>query len=141
MLDDVRWRQRFSNYLRALQTLTEAVDLAEQRTLSDLEEQGVIQSFEFTHELAWNVLKDYLEYQGIKGVVGSRGAVREAFRNGLIEDGETWMLMIQDRNHSSHTYNVELAEEIVERILYLHYPAFLKMEKTFRAIDEGFETD
>ena len=97
MPEDIRWKQRFDNYVKALQTLSDAVELAQKRALSMLEEQGVIQSFEFTHELAWNVLKDYLEYQGVRDIIGSRGAVREAFKNGLIEDGETWMTMIRDR--------------------------------------------
>ena len=136
MSEDIRWKQRFENYLKALQTLSDAARLAQERDLTALEEQGVIQSFEFTHELAWNVLKDYLEYQGVRDVVGSRGAVREAFRNGLIEDGETWMTMIRDRNLSSHTYNQETAQEIVERILEEHHPAFLRMAKKFSALHE-----
>jgi nucleotidyltransferase substrate binding protein (TIGR01987 family) len=138
MSEDIRWKQRFTNYIKALQTLTDAVKLAEERELSTLEEQGVIQSFEFTHELAWNVLKDYLEYQGVMNIVGSRGAVREAFKNGLIEEGETWM-MIKDRNLSSHTYDLERAQEIVERILEEHHPAFLRMAKKFNALYEQSE--
>lgn len=131
MPQDIRWKQRFDNYLKALQTLSDAVRLAGERPLSPLEEQGVIQAFEFTHELAWNVLKDYLEYQGVLGVVGSRGAVREAFRNGLINDGEAWMAMILDRNLSSHTYDQSTARDIIGRVLASHHPAFLKMAQTF----------
>lgn len=134
MPEDIRWKQRFDNFLKALQTLSDAAALASERELTKLEEQGVIQSFEFTHELAWNVLKDYLEYQGVRDIVGSRGAVRDAFRNALIEDGETWMTMIRDRNLSSHTYDQDTAREIVERILRAHYPAFLKMAEKFSAL-------
>jgi len=134
MAEDIRWKQRFDNYLKALGTLSDAARLAGERKLTALEEQGVVQSFEFTHELAWNVLKDYLEHQGVSGVVGSRGAVREAFRNQLIEDGETWMAMIRDRNLSSHTYDQETAREIVGRILREHHPAFLTMAKKFGAL-------
>ena len=94
-MKDVRWRQRFSNFTQALQTLRRAVHLSEKRDLSELEQQGLIQGFEFTHELAWNVLKDYLEEQGFVGIVGSKNATREAFRNGLIGDGESWMDMIK----------------------------------------------
>lgn len=128
--------KRFDNYVKELQTLSDAVELAQKRSLSMLEEQGVIQSFEFTHELGWNVLKDYLEYQGIRDIVGSRGAVREAFKNGLIEDGETWMTMIRDRNISPHTYDQGTAQEIVKRILGEHHPAFLKMSKKFSTLYE-----
>lgn len=141
MSEDIRWKQRFNNYLKALQTLTDAVKLAEERELSTLEAQGVIQSFEFTHELAWNVLKDYLEYQGVSDIIGSRGAVREAFKNGLLEDGETWMTMIKDRNLSSHTYDLERAQEIVERILEAHHPAFLRMAKKFNVFYEQSESE
>jgi len=136
MPEDIRWKQRFENYVKALQTLSDAVELAQKRVLSMLEEQGVIQSFEFTHELAWNVLKDYLEYQGVRDIVGSRGAVREAFKNGLLEDGETWMTMIQDRNLSSHTYDQGTAQDIIKRILEEHHPAFLKMANKFKKLYE-----
>ena len=134
MPEDIRWKQRFDNYLRALAALSDAAALARTRALTPLEEQGVIQAFEFTHELAWNVLKDYLEYQGVAGVVGSRGAVREAFRNGLLSEGETWMTMIQDRNRSSHTYDETTARAIVARIMEEHHPAFLKLAATLGAL-------
>lgn len=122
---DIRWKQRFDNFARALHQLTLAVELSQQRPLSDLEKQGVIQGFEVVHELAWNVLKDFLEHEGIQGIIGSRGAVREAFRRALIDDGELWMDMIEKRNLSSHTYNQELAEELVCLIIDGYYPAFL----------------
>ena len=128
---DIRWKQRFDNYQRALQTLTEAVDLAQQRPLSKLEQQGLIQGFEFTHELAWNVLKDYLEEQGFVSLVGSKNATRTAFKNALINDGEAWMEMIKARNLSSHTYNIDVAEEIAQDILTRFYPAFVAMAQTF----------
>jgi nucleotidyltransferase substrate binding protein (TIGR01987 family) len=106
---DLRWLQRFENFQRALLVLERGVRLAQSRELSELEQQGLIQGFEFTHELAWNLLKDYLTYQGIEGVVGSRDASRLAFQNGLVSEGETWMAMIRSRNQSSHTYNLEQA--------------------------------
>jgi len=128
MADEIRWQQRFENYKRALHQLTLAVQLMSQRPLSDLEKQGVIQAFEFTQELAWNVLKDYLEYEGIQGLVGSRSTVREAFKRGLIADGEAWMDMIEKRNLSSHTYNLEVATEVVTAIRNAYYPAFLALQ-------------
>lgn len=137
MPEDIRWKQRFSNYKRALQTLTEAVALAQTRDLSNLEEQGMIQGFEFTHELAWNVLKDYLEEKGIVGIVGSKDATRIGFKNGLIDDGEAWMDMIRARNLSSHTYNQTTAEEIVGKILERFYPAFEQFSCKFSALAEA----
>src|SRR6266568_7546293 len=108
MTEDIRWKQRFDNYKRALRQLTLAIRLTEQRPLSDLEQQGLVQAFEFTHELAWNVLKDYLEEQGYVGLIGSKNATREAFGNGLLEDGDAWMDMIKARNLTSHTYKTEV---------------------------------
>jgi nucleotidyltransferase substrate binding protein (TIGR01987 family) len=137
MTEDIRWQQRFDNYQRALARLAEAVELAEKRELSDLEEQGLIQAFEFTHELAWNVLKDYLEYQGVGHIIGSKGAVRSALANGLIENGETWMSMILDRNRSSHTYDLDVAQEIAGRILGEYYLEFQRMAARFKAILSG----
>jgi len=131
MSDDIRWRQRFQNYQRALQTVTEAADLARQRPLTTLEQQGLIQGFEFTHELAWSVLKDYLEDQGFINLIGSKNATRTAFANGLIKDGDAWMDMIKARNLTSHTYNLELAQQMINDILQRFYPAFVELEQTF----------
>ena len=84
MDEDIRWKQRLQNYKKALVTLEKAVELEKIRKLTDLEKQGVIQGFEFTFEMAWNVMKDYLEEQGITGIIGSKGAVRHAFNKELI---------------------------------------------------------
>ena len=121
---DIRWKQRFSNYRLALSRLGEGVSLARQRPLTDLEKQGLIQAFEFTHELAWNVMKDYFAYQGNTSIMGSRDAVREAFGKGLLEEGEGWMEMIKSRNQTSHTYNQHIADAIVGRILESYFPLF-----------------
>lgn len=131
MSQDIRWKQRFSNYTRAFQSLTEAVALSQQRELSSLEQQGLIQSFEFTHELAWKMLKDYLEYQGVNNIVGSRDASRVAFQNALIQDGEVWMQMIAARNQTLHTYNLKVAQSVVESILNRFYPAFNQLAGKF----------
>lgn len=127
---DVRWKQRFENLLLALEQLGHAVKLMRERPLSQLEEQGVIQAFEFTHELAWNVMKDYFEYQGAVQITGSRDATREAFRRGLIQDGEGWMKMIKSRNLSSHTYQAATAREIREDVDKLYYGLFADFAKT-----------
>ncbi|MGJ7579668.1 nucleotidyltransferase substrate binding protein [Variovorax sp. RHLX14] len=114
--EDVRWQQRLDNYVRALAQLRSAVQLAATRELSELENQGMIQAFEFTHELAWNVMKDYFFFQGASQITGSRDATRQAFSVGLVADGEAWMEMVQSRNQSSHTYNRATALSLVERI-------------------------
>ena len=128
---DIRWKQRFDNFQRALRQLTLAMELKAQRPLSDLEQQGLIQGFEFTHELAWNVLKDYLEMEGIQGLVGSRSTAREAFKRGLVRDGEVWMDMIEKRNLSSHTYNPAVANILALSIAERYYPAFRELQQRF----------
>lgn len=126
---DIRWQQRFANYQKALLQLQNAVELSNQRALSPLEKQGVIQAFEFTHELAWNLLKDFLQDQGNQNVRGSKDATREAFKVELIQDGEQWMAMIQSRNISSHTYNEHTAEQLVNAIIHDYYPLFRTLKK------------
>ena len=121
---DIRWQQRLANYAKALEQLGSAVATRQQRPLSDLEKQGLIQAFEFTHELAWNVMKDYFAYQGNPAITGSRDAAREAFQKGLIEDGEGWMEMIKSRNQTSHTYQQKIADEIAGLIVERYFPLF-----------------
>ena len=121
---DIRWKQRLSNFKQALNQLSSAVLLSRTRELSDLEKQGLIQAFEFTHELAWNVMKDYFEYQGNPSITGSRDAAREAFQKGLVQNGEAWMEMIRSRNQSSRTYNQAVASEIIEKLTNDYFPEF-----------------
>jgi nucleotidyltransferase substrate binding protein (TIGR01987 family) len=112
----IRWKQRFANFIGALDNLTKAVALSQERELSNLEKQGLIQTFKFTHELAWKVMKDYFFDQGNNEITGARDAARMAFQNELIIDAEGWMDMIKSRNLSSHTYNDEVADEIAHKI-------------------------
>lgn len=121
---DVCWIQRFNHFVSALSQLREAVELAQERPLSKLEEQGLIQAFEFTHELAWNTLKDFLEESGVQNLYGSRDTTREAFKTGLITNGEIWMNMVQSRNLSSHTYDAETAAKVVSAIHASYYGEF-----------------
>jgi nucleotidyltransferase substrate binding protein (TIGR01987 family) len=136
MASDVRWQQRLNNFRSALGQLSAAVALSKQRNLSDLEKQGLIQAFEFTHELAWNVIKGYFDYQGSPQVTGSRDATREAFRMGLVSDGDGWMEMIKSRNQTSHTYNRATADDIVEKTIRIYQPLF----ESFRIKMEGLKT-
>jgi len=129
--EDVRWKQRFANFLNAFGELKEGVELGDAKPLSKLERQGVIQGFEYTHELAWNVLKDYLEFQGIVGLIGSRDTTREAFKRALIPDGEVWMEMIKSRNLISHGYDQATAEKIYAAIRSEYFPAFQKLYTEF----------
>ena len=131
MSEDIRWKQRFDNLKRALKQLTFGIESMRQRKLSILEEQGIIQVFEYNHELAWNLLKDYLtEYGGLLDLIGSRDTTREAFKRGLIDNGELWMEMIKSRNLSSHTYNEDTAQKLIE-VIPSYYDEFIKLQNKF----------
>lgn len=133
MTEDIRWKQRFDNFKRALKQLTFGIELLKQRELSILEEQGLIQAFEYNHELAWNLLKDYLtEYGGLINLIGSRDSTREAFKRGLIDNGELWMEMIKSRNLSSHTYNEDTVHKLID-VIPSYYDEFIKLQNKFNA--------
>lgn len=134
---DVRWRQRFHSFQKAFRQLQNAAAIAEERELSDLEQQGLIQAFEFTHQLAWKTLQDFLEAHGTtKKLYGAKDATREAFAQGLITAGDDWMEMIESRNETSHAYNEETAEAIAEAILLRYVPEFEQLLTTFTRIEK-----
>ena len=116
-----RWVYRFDNYRRAFFLLREAIETMESRELTQLEKEGVIQRFEYTWELSWKVLKDYLDSQGIiLDKITPASAIREAFEAKIIIDGEGWMKALDARNKMSHTYNLKSFEEVIEDI-HDHY--------------------
>jgi len=135
--NDVRWHQRLDNYRRALAQLQKAVDLSKTRGLSELEQQGLIQAFEYTHELAWKVMKDYFVHQGNTSITGSRDAVREAFAVQLIADGQGWMDMIKSRNQSSHTYNLETADAVVKDVVERYAALFESFARYMETLVRG----
>lgn len=131
---DIRWQQRLANYQRALAQLTDALALRTRRPLSQLEQQGLIKAFEFTQELGWNVMKDYFEYQGNYSLTGSRDAIREAFKRGLVQDGDGWMDTIKSRNRSAHTYDEATAQQLVELIAQRYGPLFIAFASHMEAL-------
>lgn len=131
---DIRWKQRFSNYQKALGQLTEAVGLLQQRSLSNIERQGFVKAFEFTHELAWKVLKDYFFYQGNSRIMGSRDATREAFQNQMIDDGDSWMGMIVTRNRAVHIYDETMIDDVILKTSEVYYPLFVEFEKVMQGL-------
>ncbi len=141
---DIRWEQRFSNYRKALAKLKQAVEIVSQQidrdeAIDDLLKEGLIQRFEYTHELVWKVMKDYAEYQGYTDVKGSRDAFRKAFEMGLIED-KRWMESIEDRNLTSHNYDNEVAEDIYESIVGVYYPLFMDFAEKMLLLSESEPT-
>jgi nucleotidyltransferase substrate binding protein (TIGR01987 family) len=142
-MEDIRWEQRFYNYIKALRKLKESVDYINQRFKNDIVghnesenevlveiiKEGLIQRFEYTHELAWNVMKDFAIFQGNPNISGSRDATREALQLNLIKNGNIWMDMIQSRNKTSHTYNEETAQEIYTKIISEYFPEMLEFKQ------------
>jgi nucleotidyltransferase substrate binding protein (TIGR01987 family) len=153
----IRWHQRFSNYVKALAKLKQSVDyirhelLPDEDTTSEVEEpdvvlnemikEGLIQRFGYTHELAWNTMKDYADYQGIQNIGGSRDATREAFQMNLIKDAHVWMEMIKSRNLTTHTYNKDVADDIYVKILRQYFSAFLDFESIMEEKRSGNQLD
>ena len=127
---DIRWKQRLQSFGKAFGQLSAATTLAQQRELSELEQQGLIHIFEFTHELAWNALKDFLEARSAGNLYGTR----EAFKQGLIEHGETWVDMLAARNKSSHTYNEKTANEEADAIASSFVQEFAAFQAKFAAL-------
>ncbi|WP_339706701.1 nucleotidyltransferase substrate binding protein [Algoriphagus aquimarinus] len=151
---DIRWKQRFKNYEKAFRKLEEAViriktDFFEDGAIAenkfkagdDILKEGLIQRFEYTHELAWNVMKDFLMESGTPELYGSKDSIREAFKVGLIDNGKIWMDMISSRNRTSHTYNEEVANEIFSMVINEYYPAFLDFKKTMDLKRGGIQPD
>ena len=110
---DRRSKQRLTNYQKALGQLQKFPALNE---LNEFEEQGLVQAFEYTFELAWKTLQDILVEQDNQNLYGVRSVIEEAFKVGLIKDGKGWMEMLKSRNQTSHTYNEEVVEDLKKRI-------------------------
>lgn len=137
---DIRWQQRLENFSKALALLNEAAEIVTRQVeyssdMLDLLREGLIQRFEYTLELAWNVMKDYAAYQGFVDVRGSRDAIRYALSVDLIDD-RNWMRTIEDRNQSSHNYDSAVAESIMTRVIGCYLPLFNKFEDTMKGLQQ-----
>lgn len=133
MTEDIRWIQRLQNWNRALAQLGKFMA---RESLNELEEQGLIQSFEYNHELAWKTQKDFLENQGYTDLFGSKNVARKAFEVGLVDDGAVWLAMIDSRNLSSHTYNEAVTAKIVNAIVDNYYDSFCRLNRKLNELAE-----
>ena len=126
---DIRWIQRLEKFQCASAFLQRGIGRSQTRALSELEQLGLIQAFEFTNELSWLLIRDFLVDQGVAGISGSRDAVREAVARQLLPQGQetVWMAMIRSRNLTSHTYNPAVAREIAELIIDRYGPVFQQL--------------
>ena len=123
MNPDVRWKQRFQNFDRAFVLLREALEKGP-AALNQLEKEGVIQRFEYSFELAWKTVKDFLEEGGIVfSTVTPRQVLKDAFAAKIIPEGQVWIDMLDHRNLLSHTYNFASFEKAVEAITTRYLPA------------------
>lgn len=134
MATDIRWIQRLSNLKKAFGKLSEAADKS---NLSQLEQEGFIQRFEYTYELAWNTIKDFYENQGVTDIQGSKDAFRLAHERSLIDDGKVWMDMIESRKLSVHAYDEETADEIAEKIKSSYVHRFQQLIKRLEQEAKG----
>jgi nucleotidyltransferase substrate binding protein (TIGR01987 family) len=127
MAQDIRWKQRFQNFDLAYGLLKKA---AEADTLSDLEKEGMIQRFEYTFELAWKCLKDFLDHGGnVIDPLTPRQVIKEAFAARILADGHLWIEMLDHRNLLSHTYNPVLLDKAVEAISGQYLKAFEQVHR------------
>jgi nucleotidyltransferase substrate binding protein (TIGR01987 family) len=129
--EDIQWKQRFANYEQALEQFIEGVESNGSNPVNIIKE-GIIHRFEFTHELAWKVMKDYLEFEGYQDITGSRSATKEAFNSGLIREGQIWMNMIESRNNTVHTYNAAILEKEFTKIIIDYYPLLKEFREKMR---------
>lgn len=118
---DVRWRQRLQNFEKALGWLEKALAIPHPDIV---QRAGMVQFFEMAFELAWNVLKDYLEAQGFLDVASPRAALKKAFEIGLIGDGRAWLKGLEDRNLTSHTYDEATAAQVEQLVRTQYLPLF-----------------
>jgi nucleotidyltransferase substrate binding protein (TIGR01987 family) len=129
---DIRWLQRFANFNKALAKLAEVFEERED-DLSELEQEGMIQRFEYTFELAWKTLQDLLRYKGYLDIAGSNPVLEQALKDGYLTDAEGWKAMKKSRELTSHTYNSETAEEIADSIRFSYYKLLVDLAKRLGA--------
>lgn len=130
---DIRWKQRFSNLKKAYEQLTEFMEKSE---LNKFEVQGLIQCFEYTFELSWKTIKDYLEFEGYD-VKTPRDTIKKAFQVGIIDDGSVWLDALEKRNLMSHTYNENITNQ-TEQLIKTKYYAMMKKVIEFFSNTEWF---
>lgn len=126
---DIRWQQRLTNFERALRLLREAMAHGPE-ALNQLEKEGVIQRFEYCFELAWKTVKDYMEASGVVfDVVMPRQVIKDAFAAKVLEDGATWIAMLDHRNLLAHTYNPVVFEQAVDAIHQRYLPQLQELHR------------
>ena len=135
--ENIRWKQRFQNFEKALIVFKERCSDVEEHPKGskyyDAFQMALVQAFEIIIELSWKVLKDYLESEGYTEVQTGKRAFRQAFQDGIIEDGEVWLKALEVRNLTSHVYDVSLLGELNDFVIESFLPEVEKLNDTLRA--------
>lgn len=126
---DIRWKQRFQNFEKAMGYLEQALQIPNPDIV---QKAGIIQFFEMSFELAWNMVKDYLEDQGFVDIKSPRGALKKAFEMNILENGHDWMDLLQDRNLTAHTYDEQKATEMELLIQNKYFPILKALQLSFK---------
>ncbi|MEX1014720.1 MAG: nucleotidyltransferase substrate binding protein [Candidatus Paceibacterota bacterium] len=137
MTEDIRWEQRFSNYNKALNKLSQAVTQAGDKGLSELEVEGLIQRFEYTYELAWKTLQDFIKQQGYTEINGPGQVLNQAFQMGLINNAQSWRRLKKSRKLTSHTYDSKTAKIIADAIIKEYYDLFTFLRERLDNLKSG----
>ena len=127
---DVRWEQRFQNFTKSMHYLENALQI---QNPDIVQKAGIIQFFEMSFELAWNMVKDYLQEQGFIDIKSPRGAIKKAFEIGIIENGHHWMdLLLDRRNLTGNTYDEQKATDMEQLIQNKYFPLLKELLLSFK---------
>jgi nucleotidyltransferase substrate binding protein (TIGR01987 family) len=135
--NDIRWKQRFANFENAYIVFRRALERHEAEPCDEIIQMGLVQAFEFTYELAWNTIKNYLENEGFGEFQGSKQVIRAAFQAKLIDDAEQWMEAVKKRNLTSHTYNSLVLDEGIDFITKTFSPLVIKLYEDLKKLCTG----
>ena len=125
-----KWHERLAIYKNAIDRLAEVIALSKQHPLNQFERDSLIKRFEFSYEMAWKLMMSYEKENGIVEVLGSKDVIRQAFKLSIINNGETWLEMVDARNKTSHLYDEEMATDVVNEIIYTYYPLLTELRDT-----------
>ena len=126
---DIRWQQRFQNFKKAFAQLEQAVAL---KTPDIIQQQGIVQCFEYNFELSWKTLQDFLSTErGYSDIKGTRPVLEQAFQDGILRDGVTWLDMLKSRNLTAHLYDEEEVLQILKKIREDYFPLFSELKLFF----------
>ena len=125
-----KWHERLAIYKNAIDRLAEVIVLSKQHPLNQFERDSLIKRFEFSYEMAWKLMISYEKENGIVEVLGSKDVIRQAFKLSIVNNGETWLEMVDARNKTSHLYDEEMATDVVDEIIYTYYPLLTELRDT-----------